>query len=170
MTIPEAVRLLIQAGALGERGETFVLDMGQPVRIEALARDLIELSGLRPDFDIPIKITQLQNGEKLREEFLDSDREELFSTRFERVRMVRGNPFDLEMFAERLKFLEAAAGQGNPEGALRILEDFDIGFRSGQVPLPVLAETGPSARPSGSRKSNLPVSRVSLPSLVTARS
>jgi len=70
MTIPEAVQLVLQAGVLGTCGEVFVLDMGQPVKIIDLARDMIELAGLRPDVDIEIKITGLRPGEKLFEELV----------------------------------------------------------------------------------------------------
>jgi FlaA1/EpsC-like NDP-sugar epimerase len=68
MTIPEAVRLVLQAGALGSRSETFVLDMGQPVKIVELARDLIRLSGLEEGTDIDIAFTGLKDGEKMHEE------------------------------------------------------------------------------------------------------
>ena len=70
MTIPEAVQLILQAGAMGKRGETFLLDMGEPVRILELARDLIRLSGLRPDVDIKIEFTGVRPGEKIVEELL----------------------------------------------------------------------------------------------------
>lgn len=133
MTIPEAVSLLIQAGTLGSAGEIFVLDMGEPVRIVSLARNLIELSGLRPGLDIPIQITSLKSGEKLREELLDANREELAPTVFEKVGRVRSEPFEAKGFMERLSVLEAAAWQGNAEGVLRIIEDFGIGFRTGAV-------------------------------------
>jgi FlaA1/EpsC-like NDP-sugar epimerase len=79
MTIPEAAQLVIQAGAMGQGGDVFVLDMGQPVKIIDLARRMVELSGLtvrdeqRPDGDIELNVTGLRPGEKLYEELLIGD-------------------------------------------------------------------------------------------------
>lgn len=75
MTIPEAARLVLQAGCLAENGEIFILDMGEPVRIDDVARALIRMSGYRPDDDIKIEYTGLRPGEKLYEElFLDEEK------------------------------------------------------------------------------------------------
>ncbi len=84
MTIPEAVQLIIQAGSFTKGGEIFVLDMGEPVRILDLARDLILLSGLTPDQDIEIKITGIRSGEKLYEE-LFTDQEKMGTTKYSRI-------------------------------------------------------------------------------------
>jgi FlaA1/EpsC-like NDP-sugar epimerase len=84
MTIPEAVQLVIQAGALCKGGEIFVLDMGEPIKIVDLARDMIILSGLKPEEDIKIEFTGLRPGEKLYEE-LFSDRESFTLTQHERI-------------------------------------------------------------------------------------
>ena len=73
MTIPEAVSLVMQAGVYAKGGEIFVLDMGDPVRIDDLARRMIRLSGLEPDVDIKIVYTGLRPGEKLYEELLMSE-------------------------------------------------------------------------------------------------
>ncbi|MBM7560834.1 polysaccharide biosynthesis protein [Fusibacter tunisiensis] len=88
MTIPEAARLVVQAGGLAQKGEIFVLDMGEPVKIDTLARDLIRLSGLEPSVDIEIKYTGLRPGEKLYEELLMSE-EGLGETEFEKIFIAR---------------------------------------------------------------------------------
>ncbi len=89
MTIPEAVQLVLQASVLEEaRNRIVMLEMGEPVKIISLARNLIRLSGLEPDVDIPIIFTGLRPGEKLHEQ-LTSDTEETLPTRYEKIRIVR---------------------------------------------------------------------------------
>ena len=93
MTIPEAVQLILQAGLIGGRGEIFLLNMGEPVRILDLARDLIRLSGYRPDLDIPIKITGARPGEKIFEELL-YDEENSQHTSHEKIFVSTQNGID----------------------------------------------------------------------------
>ncbi|MBD3299258.1 MAG: polysaccharide biosynthesis protein, partial [candidate division Zixibacteria bacterium] len=73
MTATEAALLVLQAGAIGENGQTLVLDMGEPVRVVDLARDMIALSGLRPDIDIAVEFVGLRPGEKMNEELFGLD-------------------------------------------------------------------------------------------------
>jgi FlaA1/EpsC-like NDP-sugar epimerase len=84
MTIPEASQLVMQAGAMGEGGEIFILDMGEPVKIVDLARDLVTLSGLRPDDDIEIRFSGVRPGEKLYEE-LSTDAENVEKTKHRKI-------------------------------------------------------------------------------------
>ena len=132
MTIPEAVCLLIQAGTLANAGEIFVLDMGEPVYIERLARNLIEHLGLRPGKDIPIQITELLSGEKLNEVLVDRNTESLEATRFEKISMIRSAHFDRAEFIRKLAFLERASWSGSLEEVYDGLQDLNIGFCPGQ--------------------------------------
>ena len=129
MTIPEAVRLVIQAGILGLAGEICVLQMGDPVSIQSLARNVIELSGLRPGKDVEIKITQLRNGEKISEELVDEARESLLPTRFEGIDVIRGQGFDPTLFMQQLSALEEAARREAVTEVYRLMQSFDIDFR-----------------------------------------
>lgn len=108
MTIPEAVSLVLQAGAYARGGEIFVLDMGKPVKILDLATNLIKLSGYRPNEDIEIKFTGLRPGEKMFEELL-MEKEGLKQTANKRIFI--GNPieFDTQEFEEQLEKLIADA-------------------------------------------------------------
>jgi FlaA1/EpsC-like NDP-sugar epimerase len=93
MTIPEACQLILQAGAMGEGGETFILDMGQPVKIVDMARDLIRLSGFEPDEDIQIEYVGLRPGERLYEE-LRTQGEGILATSHEKIVVVKGASCD----------------------------------------------------------------------------
>lgn len=104
MTIPEAVQLVIQAGALGQGGEIFVLDMGEPVKIVDLARDMIILSGLKPEQDIKIEYTGLRLGEKLYEE-LFNDREHFVLTKHERIYIAPDSNYDENQILNELSAL-----------------------------------------------------------------
>ena len=128
MTIPEAVCLLIQAGTLADMREIFTLDMGEPVLIQNLARDLIQLSGLCPGKDIPIRVTHMHRGEKLTEVLVDESTERVEETRFEKVRKISSQPFDEEPFFVKLKSLERAALRGSQDQVYGILKDLNMGF------------------------------------------
>jgi len=93
MTIPEAVQLIIRAGSLGEGGEVFVLEMGEPVSIKQLARDMIELSGLRPDVDIAIEEVGRRPGEKLHEDLFNPN-ERPQPTPAEKIMLAEREPLD----------------------------------------------------------------------------
>ena len=104
MTIPEAVSLVLQAGAYAKGGEIFVLDMGEPVKIADLARNLIRLSGFTPDVDIKIEFTGLRPGEKLYEELLMAA-EGLQKTANQRIFIGNPLPVDADKLSEQLAFL-----------------------------------------------------------------
>ena len=117
MTVPEAVSLVLQAGTYAQRGEIFVLDMGAPVKIDTLARNLIRLSGLKPDVDIKIEYTGLRPGEKLYEEKLMAE-EGLQKTANERIHIGKPIPFDVdEFFAAFHTLMEVA--NNNREDKIR---------------------------------------------------
>lgn len=111
MTIPEAAQLVIQAGAMAGGGEVFILDMGKPVKIVDLARDLIRLSGFEADVDIKIEYTGIRPGEKLYEELL-TEEEGTTSTKHQRIFVAKPNAIDeagieglVQMVRERGSYL-----------------------------------------------------------------
>ena len=116
MTIPEAVQLVLQAAAMGEQGEVFVLDMGQPVRVVDLAADLIRLSGLEVDRDIDIRFTGLRPGEKLYEElFFSSDT----ATATSHPKILRAREVDMASTSAAVDALIEAAAATIPPRELR---------------------------------------------------
>ena len=108
MTIPEAASLVLQAGTYAKGGEIFVLDMGSPVKIDTLARNLIKLSGFKPDVDIQIEYTGLRPGEKLYEEKLMSE-EGMKTTPNHLIHIGKPIPFDSDEFLQNLQKLMHAA-------------------------------------------------------------
>lgn len=108
MTIPEAVSLVLQAGTYAWGGEIFVLDMGEPVKIDTLARNLIKLSGFEPDVDIKLTYTGLRSGEKLFEEKLMAE-EGMKRTDNEKIHIGKPIPFDVDTFLGQLEELARAS-------------------------------------------------------------
>jgi FlaA1/EpsC-like NDP-sugar epimerase len=113
MTIPEAVGLVLQSGAQGAGGEIFVLDMGKPIKIVDLARQLIELNGLKPEEDIEIQFIGLRPGEKLFEE-LNHEGENFTSTSHPKIMRFECEPIDLALVNSHLDKLSVDIGQMDP--------------------------------------------------------
>jgi len=114
MTIPEAVSLVLQAGHHAKGGEIFVLDMGEPVKIDTMARNMIRLSGYEPDVDIMVEYTGLRPGEKLYEELLMAE-EGLQSTDNQLIHVGKPIEMDDDKFREQLARLEDACKRESPE-------------------------------------------------------
>lgn len=133
MTICEAARLVIQAGSLARGGEIFVLDMGQPVKIVDLARDLIRLSGYEPDKDIKIVFTGLRPGEKLYEEVLMTE-EGLKKTSHEKIFVGTLLDIDYQRLLDKLGMFD---GYYDDPGRVRdILTEIVPTYRESEVPVP----------------------------------
>lgn len=122
MTVSEAAQLILQTGAMGEEGNTFVLDMGSPIKIHDLARDLIRLSGFEPNEDIKITFTGLRPGEKISEELI-TDGEDIVPTNHEKIMVLRKKPCDLNLLNEKIYELIILADEHNTLGIKKKLKE-----------------------------------------------
>lgn len=127
MTIPEASKLVVQAGAYGKGGEVFILDMGEPVRILDLAEDLIRLSGLEAGRDIEIKFTGIRPGEKLYEELLTAS-EGITATRNSKIFIARPEEVNEQELMAQVEKLEIAAKAGKIRAIIRGFQEIVPSF------------------------------------------
>jgi hypothetical protein len=145
MTIPEASQLVLQAGAMGSGGEIFILDMGEPVKIVDLARDLITLSGFRPGIDIDIKFNGVRPGEKLFEQ-LATDAEHADKTKHPKIFIGRIAAAAWPDVVRRLDALIALGDSGDAravrEGLRTLVPEYTGGIASGSSPIPTLPGIG----------------------------
>ncbi len=163
MLIPEACGLILQAGAMGRGGEIFVLDMGEPIRIVDLARNMIRLSGREEGVDAEIVFTGLRPGEKLREELV-IEGEDVTRTVHPKVMKLIGNgPMD-QSWHERLGRLVESAASGNGLGVVRELDDLVPGYTPDYRfhGLPPAAEPHPADLPQDLTPSVFPLPSKSI--------
>ena len=128
MTIPEAVSLVLEAGRFAKGGEIFVLDMGSPVKIDSLARNLIRLSGFKPDIDIKIQYSGLRPGEKLYEEKLMAE-EGLEDTENSRIHIGKPLQFDIEAFLKKIDGLMDVAYKNKEEDIREIVKEIVVTYK-----------------------------------------
>ena len=121
MTIPEACCLVMEASTLGEGGEIFVFDMGKPVKILDLARNMIRLAGYIPEKDIPIVFTGLRPGEKLYEELLNQ-KETTMPTTNEKIMVARVREFDFDQISGKVDRLISISRQGKPFTTVKMMK------------------------------------------------
>jgi FlaA1/EpsC-like NDP-sugar epimerase len=127
MTIPEAAQLVIQASTMGNGGEIFVLDMGQPIRILDLASNLILLSGLRPDKDIKIVFSGIRPGEKLYEELAHQD-EEMQPTFHPKIKIFANHGLPAQDTLERVERLRSLCADRNSPDIILELKDLLLDY------------------------------------------
>ena len=125
MLIPEAVQLILQSAALGEGGEIFLLDMGNPVRLMDLAEKMIRLLGYSPHENMEIKITGIRPGEKLYEELIDAG-EDIMPTVHDKIKRLKSNNVPQEEFPKMIEELYQHLPNMNNERLKTVLFDFIV--------------------------------------------
>ena len=143
MTIPEAVQLIIRTGSLGSGGEIFVLDMGEPVPIIQLARDMIELSGLRPGEDIAIEVVGRRPGEKLHEE-LFNPHERPMPTPAEKILRAERDRFDPTTVDAIFQEINLLVLEGDAAGLARKVSELAELHPAADTAPPQTAQTDPA--------------------------
>jgi FlaA1/EpsC-like NDP-sugar epimerase len=144
MTIPEAAQLVLQAGAMGQGGEIFLLDMGEPVKIVDLANDLITLSGLRPGEDIEVRFTGMRPGEKLFEE-LSITGEDVSRTSHSKIGIIKKRPEDFNRVCQGISDLLAIADDASVENIRKQLGSIVPEYQPGEMAKAVAA---PAKKPA----------------------
>ncbi len=132
MTIPEAVQLVLQAGCMGDGGEIFLLDMGEPVKIVRLAEELIRLSGRRPYEEIEIVFTGLRPGEKLYEELLIAG-EGVKATEHEKIRVLEATSFSEKLLMKENDLLLEALKNADVESLIGVLKEIVPEFQCAKL-------------------------------------
>lgn len=151
MTISEAVSLILLAGTYAKGGEIFVLDMGEPVKIDTLARNLIRLSGLTPDVDIKIEYTGLRPGEKLYEEKLMAE-EGLKKTKNDLIHIGEPIPFDPDTFFKHLELLSERAHSNDRNIRESIMEIVSTYHPAAAVPVETPADASEDVSPTAEKE------------------
>ena len=146
MTIPEASKLVLQAGVMGSDGDIFVLDMGEPVKIVDLAREMITLSGLRPGEDIEIKFTGVRPGEKLYEE-LSVTGENMGRTTHEKIFVWRNRKEDWPRVCRLMDEIVTVDDQLPADRLKERLAEIVPEFTPGETPTVNGTQTAPQSRP-----------------------
>jgi FlaA1/EpsC-like NDP-sugar epimerase len=134
MSIPEAVRLVLHSGAIGQNGDLCILDMGKPLRILELAENMIVMAGKRPYEDIDIVFTGLRPGEALAEELLSSE-EALTTRQVDKIMVCQPRQVHLADFEEKLDHLHRVAVQCDRDQVIQLIETLLPKYRNQAVPL-----------------------------------
>ena len=146
MSIPEAVHLILRAAALGKGGETFVLDMGEPMNIYELARDMMLFAGLKPGRDLPIEFIGLKEGEKIEEELWEDWERPVRAEAAKILRITGQNPKARGILG-KIRKMEALLLRDDREGLLEYLSEIEPGFKeaSDKTRLPIYTPTIPAS-------------------------